>query len=129
MQYVTNESAQGICPPGWHLPTDAEWAILGDLLGGSNIAGSKMKSTGTIEAGTGLWYAPNSGATNASGFTGFPSGLRNLAGIFGNLGNNALLWSSTGSADVSWGRALGYNVPSLGRAGYYKSYGFCVRCL
>jgi uncharacterized protein (TIGR02145 family) len=129
MQYVTNEGAQGICPPGWHLPTDDEWAILGDLLGGSNIAGSKMKSTGTIEAGTGLWHAPNSGATNVSGFTGLPGGLRNLAGIFGNLGNNALFWSSTGTYDTAWCRMLSYNVPSLGRAGNYKIYGFSVRCV
>jgi uncharacterized protein (TIGR02145 family) len=129
MQYITTEGAQGICPPGWHLPTDDEWTIIGNFLGGSTIAGSKMKSTGTIEAGTGLWYAPNTGATNASGFTGLAGGSRSLAGNFNSQGNNALFWSSTGSADVSWGRALGYNVPSLGRAGYYKNYGFCVRCV
>jgi uncharacterized protein (TIGR02145 family) len=129
MHYSTQQGIQGICPAGSHLPTDDEGSVLGDFLGGATIAGSKMKSTGTIEAGTGLWHAPNSGATNASGFTGIPGGLRNMAGIFGNLGNNALFWSSTSTGEAAWSRTLSYNVPSMGRAGNYKVYGFSVRCL
>ena len=58
MQYVTIEGAQGLCPTGWHLPTHAEWSILTVYLGNMLIAGGKMKSTGTLEAGTGLWYSP-----------------------------------------------------------------------
>ncbi|MCK5839899.1 MAG: hypothetical protein KAG99_08620, partial [Bacteroidales bacterium] len=42
------EGAQGICPSGWHIPTDAEWTDLENYLGGGSVAGGKMKSTGTI---------------------------------------------------------------------------------
>ena len=54
-----------------------------------------MKSTGTIEAGTGLWYAPNTGATNSSGFTALPGGTRYWNGYFSYLGSTANFWSST----------------------------------
>ena len=76
MEYSTTPGVQGICPTGWHLPTDAEWTVLTSYLGGESIAGGKMKTTGTIEAGTGLWYAPNNGATNSSGFSALPGGYR-----------------------------------------------------
>ncbi len=96
MQYTTTPGAQGICPAtGWHLPTDAEWTILTTFLGGEGIAGGKMKTTGTIEAGTGLWYAPNTGATNESGFTALPGGYRSDNGDFDGLGYYAYFWSST----------------------------------
>jgi len=58
------------------------------------IAGSKIKSTGTIEDGTGLWYTPNA-ATNSSGFTGLPGGSRSTSGSFSNLGYSAFWWTST----------------------------------
>ena len=56
-----------------------------------------MKSTGTIEAGTGLWHAPNTGATNSSGFTGLPGGYRDNDGTFYDIGYNGYWWSSTES--------------------------------
>ena len=54
---------QGVCPTGWHLPSDVEWAELETYLGGIDVAGGKMK-----EAGTTHWVSPNTGATNESGF-------------------------------------------------------------
>ena len=65
-----------LAPTGWHVPTDAKWTQLTDCLGGESVAGGKMKSTGTIQAGTGLWDDPNTAATNESGFTGLPGGIR-----------------------------------------------------
>ena len=86
MQYVTTGGAKGICPTGWHLPTDAEWTTLTDYLGGVDVAGGRMKSIGAIEAGTGLWVTPT-GATNESGFTALPGGLRGWDGGFRYLKN------------------------------------------
>ena len=74
--------ARGLCPAGYHVPADGEWAVLGTQLGGDTIAGGKLKSTGTIEQSTGLWYAPNTGATNSSGFSGLPAGYRINYGTF-----------------------------------------------
>jgi len=131
MQYVTTEGAQGICPDSWHIPTDSEWTILTDYLGGSSVAGGKMKSTGTIEAGTGLWHSPNTGATNESGFTGLPGGYRSSdSGPFYVLGYHSLFWSSS-QYDVSyaWSRYLSYDIASLSPHFDDKGHGFSVRCL
>lgn len=73
--YAVNDP-RGLAPAGWHVPSNTEWATLSTCLGGNAVAGGKMKSTGTIEAGTGLWVAPNAEATNSSGFSGLPGGTR-----------------------------------------------------
>ena len=91
-----------------------------------------MKSTGTIEAGTGLWYSPNQDATNSSGFTGLPGSLRNLDGTFSNggYGKYGYWWSSTPyDSTAAW---LCYLTSSDGlskRIIYGKKTGFSVRCL
>jgi len=129
MQGSTTPGAQGICPSGWHIPTDAEWTILTTYLGGEGIAGGKMKSTGTIEAGTGLWYSPNTGATNESGFTGVPAGTNHIftfsyVGSFGHL-----CCSSEYNSDLAWYRRLRYGGSNVNRDVIYKSDGSSVRCL
>jgi len=88
MQYVEDEGTNGICPPGWHLPTDAEYTTLSDELGGLSVAGGKMKETGTTH-----WSDPNVGATNSSGFTGIPGGRGNNGGF--SYFSNAYIWSSS----------------------------------
>jgi uncharacterized protein (TIGR02145 family) len=131
MQYDTAGGTQGICPNGWHIPTKNEWTDLLSFLGNWAYAGGKMKSTGTIEAGTGLWYAPNQGATNESGFTGLPGGFRvNNLGAFLNLGYEGTFWSSSQyDASRAWYMYLDHFAPSLSQ--YYQAmdYGISVRCL
>ncbi len=78
-----------MCPTGWHVPSEAEWTILSDYLGGLSVAGGKMKSTGTQ-----YWLSPNTGATNESGFSGVPGGLINPGG-FNSINNNGVYWTST----------------------------------
>jgi uncharacterized protein (TIGR02145 family) len=130
MQYSITPGVQGLCPAGWHLPADAEWTMLTEFLGPTNIVGGKMKATGTIEAGTGLWYAPNGGATNSSGFTALPAGYRNNDGTFYAQGSYTLLWSSTESQDIAaWSRGLYNDGPPVYSGGYYKYLGFSVRCV
>ncbi len=84
--WFTAVDPRGLCPAGWHVPTDAEWTELTDYLGGENVAGGKMKTTGTLDAGTGLWAAPNFGATYSSGFSGLPGGSRIESGFYLSLG-------------------------------------------
>ncbi len=137
MQYSTTPGVQGICPTGWHLPTDAEWCTVTTFLdatvncstygwSGTN-AGGKMKETGTTH-----WLSPNTGATNSSGFTGLPGGLRDTGGSFITLLTHGFWWSSTQrDASVPWGRALKYNEASVYKTSNYYggAYGFSVRCL
>ena len=113
-----------LCPTGWHVPTDAEWANLANFLGGESVAGGKMKSV------TG-WNSPNTDATNSSAFTALPGGGR-VGGDskFSNIGYTGLWWSSTeyGSSST-WYRYLLTNYAHLGRGYFPNFYGFSVRCV
>ncbi|HQF05906.1 MAG TPA: fibrobacter succinogenes major paralogous domain-containing protein, partial [Bacteroidales bacterium] len=116
---------QGICPTGWHLPSDAEWTTLTTYLGGESVAGGKMK-----EAGESHWTSPNTGATNESGFTALPGGYRSSNGNFTNIGIDGYWWSSTeDSAIYAWSRYLYYDLGLVGSFSGDKDYGFSVRCL
>ncbi len=113
------------CPTGWHLPSDGEWTVLVDFLGGSSVAGGKMKTTGTTH-----WASPNTGATNSSGFSGLPGGLRGTDGSFTYMGDDGLWWSSTeGGAAVAWYRFLAYFNSDVSRNGNTKGLGFSARCV
>ena len=114
-----------LAPTGWHVPSDAEWTILTTFLGGEQVAGGKMKSTGTS-----LWFSPNTAATNESGFTGLPGGCRYSNGAFYNVGDDGNWWSSSESSTaVAWYRALNYNNGNAFRSTTNKKIGFSVRCL
>jgi uncharacterized protein (TIGR02145 family) len=122
-----NNANQGVCPDGWHLPSDAEWTELTDYLGGTSVAGGKLKETGTTH-----WNSPNTGATNESGFSALPGGYRSyLNGAFGGVGSNVgYWWSATEySSYNAWTRGLYYATADVYRFNYYKSSGFSVRCL
>jgi len=130
MQYEATPGVKGICPTGWHIPTDPEWTTLTTFLGGTSVAGGKMKSTGTIQAGSGLWNTPNTGATNESGFTAVPAGLRNLDSYFVTIGDYGFWWSSSESSTFNaWYRILGYIGNNVYSYSDYKYTGYSVRCL
>ena len=120
---------RGICPTGWHVPSVQEWNNLADSLGGANVAGGKMKSTGTIEGSTGLWYSPNTGGTNSSGFSGVPGGYRINYGTYYSMGNVGYYWSSSDTASLNaWNFILDANNGELNRNFNFKTNGFSVRC-
>jgi uncharacterized protein (TIGR02145 family) len=122
------ETACDVCPDGWHLPTDAEWTELTDYLGEN--AGGQLKATGTIEAGTGLWYDPNTGATNKTGFTALPGGLRQYNGPFYHIGYSGHWWSATeNGASYAWRRSMGTNYSNVNRGYGNKAVGLSVRCV
>jgi len=122
--YAVNDT-RGLAPTGWHVPTDTEWTILTDKLGGTSVAGGKMKSVGTTR-----WTTPNASATNESGFTGLPGGFRDGDGSFVNVGYFGYWWSSSEYATTfAWYRNLYYNYGDAYRNDYNKKNGFSVRCL
>jgi uncharacterized protein (TIGR02145 family) len=126
MQYSTAAGVQGICPQGWHVPTDQEWNTLAEYLGGWEDAGGKVKETGTTH-----WMADNFGATNQSGFTGLPGGFRQSDGSFGYLKENGYFWTSTTyDQENAWDRFISYYNTNLTRYNYgYKKAAMSVRCI
>jgi uncharacterized protein (TIGR02145 family) len=125
MQYVSIQGVQGICPTGWHLPTDDDYSVLTSFLGGETIAGGKIKETGTSH-----WTSPNTGATNTSWFTALPGGFNNSTGGFSHLSDYAYFWSSTEHASLNaWRRSAVYNTAEVNRTTNTKESAFSVRCL
>jgi len=133
--WYTVDDDRGVCPEGWHVPSDDEWTVLSDYLGGTSVAGGKMKSTGTIGDGDGLWnyYSDEitEEATNESGFTALPAGYRSTNyGYYGGMGSFGYFWSSSEyGSNYAWSRGLSYGSSTVFRSNYYKHYGFSVRCL
>jgi uncharacterized protein (TIGR02145 family) len=114
-----------LAPAGWHVPTDAEWTILSTYLGGDSIAGGILKDTATT-----LWMSPNTGATNAVGFTALPAGDRNTSGPFEGLGGVASWWSvDAQSSGGAWYCYTNYGHPNLYHRGNNFNTGHSVRCV
>lgn len=123
--FYTVDDPRNVCPTGWHVPTDAEWTVLTDYLGGVNVAGGKMKSTGMQ-----YWSSPNTDATNESGFSGLPGGYRLNDGTYYGIGFSGLWWSSTEDVTYSaWSRSLHYSNGVYYRGSSNKASGHSVRCL
>ena len=121
----TTNGNKNVCPTGWHVPTDAEWTVLTDYLGGESVAGGKMKEVGTTN-----WKSPNTDATNTSLFTGLPGGSRDDNGYCYYVGDYGNLWSSTEyGTDSAGDRGLNYTGGDVFRGSYNKKIGFSVRCL
>ncbi len=94
-----------LCPKGWHIPSENEWELLINYLGGEYIAGGKMKSL------TEDWESFDHTGNNSSGFSGLPGGSRNDEGTFVNLGGYASFYSSTESSSTyaySWYLFVGH---------------------
>lgn len=135
----TNPSGvQGVCPDGWHFPSDAEWKQLEMYLGMSQEdadnqywrgtdEGGKLKETDTIH-----WEYPNTGATNSSGFTALPSGYRYYSGNFDRIGTHAYFLSSTEKFDAvryDCYRILWHPQSDIYRDYWPKNIGRAVRCI
>ena len=114
---------RGVCPEGWHLPTQTEWNTLFTSVGGSSTAGTKLKSTSG-------WNHSGEGS-DAFGFSALPAGNRGDNGIYGSEGDHAFFWSST-----EYGNSSAYNMYLFyGRDDVYLCYesskrvGYSVRCI
>jgi uncharacterized protein (TIGR02145 family) len=113
----------GIAPIGYHVPSDAEWTVLTNYLGGLSVAGGKMKETGLCH-----WTSPNTDATNSSLFTGLPGGNRIANGNYSNIGNYGFWWSSTESSPVNgYAHYIGYNSSIAVRSFGDKIVGLSLR--
>lgn len=115
---------RGLCPTGWHVPSDAEWTTLENYLGGVSVAGGKMKAVSS------LWASPNAGATNECGFSGLPAGIRTTSGSYSALGNQCNFWSTTeATSGDAWSRKLTAENGYSYKYSYFRQPGFSVRCI
>jgi uncharacterized protein (TIGR02145 family) len=116
--------SRNVCPSEWHIPGDAEWDTLAAFLGGPELAGGKMKTTGV-----GRWWPENAGATDESGFSGLPGGYYS-DWDFLFMGSAGYWWSSTETdlSDASF-RGLSYSDGNLHRYRDKKSFALSIRCL
>ncbi len=127
---------QGVCPTGWHLPSDAEWKILEIYLGISQADADQIGLRGITEgdklkeAGTNHWTSPNAGANNETGFTARGSGYRGWTGHFDPIGNGGFWWSTTEfPTTTAFYRSLYHDNSFIGRNNLTKKMAFSVRCV
>ena len=118
-------SANGLAPKGWHVPSSAELATLTDYYGGDMVAGDKLKEWGTVH-----WKSPNLGATNESGFTALPGGLRRNDGPFSDITQYGVWWSSTYYVQYqAWQWTMAYDMENAHQVASSTSNGLSVRCI
>jgi uncharacterized protein (TIGR02145 family) len=113
-----------LCPQGWKIPSDEEWTILTSYLGGLDVAGGKLKSTGIT-----FWGIPNAWANNLSFFTGLPSGYRDQLGMFFGVGYYAIWWTSTSNGAEAWSRYVYNEFNYASKETLSKNQGLSIRCL
>lgn len=125
MHNETSPGVQGVAPIGWHIPTDAEWDTLTTFLGGAQVAGGEMKTTDE------LWDAPNTGATNSSGFSAVPAGeYETPNSVFRLLGRYAIFWTSSAAGPPQAVQKYCSNTNSeCTTSSYFKSLKYSIRCL
>ena len=117
------DDSRGLCPSGWHVPTDVEWTVMTDFsLGGSSVAGGQMKTT--------YGWMNGSNGTNSSGFSGLPGGGLFDDGYFSSAGGTGYWWSSSPIGSYAWTRYLNFYPPeNVDRINYAHRFGLSVRCI
>ena len=130
---------QGICPTGWHVPSDAEWTQLTDYVSSQSeyVCGSDSTYIAKALAGTTGWSSSTNtcavgntpSQNNSTGFSALPAGFSD--GDYLDFGDNALFWSATErNSDFAYNRTLGYDYAGVSRGNYFTKYlGFSVRCV
>jgi uncharacterized protein (TIGR02145 family) len=118
-------SGNKLAPKGWHIPSAGELTILTDYYGGDMVAGDKLKESGITH-----WKSPNIGATNESGFTALPGGIRRNDGPFFDLTKYGIWWSATYYLQFeAWQWTMGYDMDNAHLVSSSTSNGLSVRCI
>jgi uncharacterized protein (TIGR02145 family) len=132
--WYTTVDTRGLCPTGWHVPTDCEWMYLegslGMLVADQVTSGLRGTNEGGALKATTNWNSPNTGATNSSGFTAFPGGYRSDSGYYDYIGSYGYWWSSIEAVPSgAWLRDLTYLSFLVQRGNANKHFGLSVRCV
>ena len=121
---VTTDSRKA-CPSGWHVPTEGDWNVIAEFVGGSEVAGRELK-----QAGTSYWEYPNAGTSNLFGFTGLPAGERGYGSIgFVDRGFKGHFWTSSSAGAVGLSMSMLHNDDELYSIPKSMTRGLSVRCV
>ncbi|HEY5407042.1 MAG TPA: fibrobacter succinogenes major paralogous domain-containing protein [Ginsengibacter sp.] len=128
--YVVN-AKRGLAPKGWHIPTEGEWKILINYLGGNNVACSKLKTTnGWLKSTYAKAGINNGNGTNESGFTGLPAGLRADDLEFSALGYNFYFWSASAATSSAWSCTMDFSDCRIELTNdLFQRDGLSIRCV
>ncbi len=133
MDYTIQEGQQGICPDGWHLPSDDEWKQLEIHLGMSQSLADKTGFRGSdegYELKSDVGWSNNGNGSNTSDFSAIPAGYRHTIGSFRDLTTSGSWWSTTEhSSSRAWRRGLYSNSEMVRRNHHNKTDGLSVRCV
>ena len=126
------DDTRGLCPSGWHVPTDGDWMTVEMGLGMSETEANNTDARGTDQGtqmkGTYGWNGEGNG-TNSSGFSGLPGGSRQINGNFATPGYSGNWWSSSPIESNRMGPTLDYSFENVYRYNLDVRYGFSVRCI
>lgn len=119
--YLYNwHTAQNVCPTGWHLPSDEEWALLTEFAGKNE--GAKLKANSG--------WSNNGNGTDDYGFSAIPGSFRRNGGLFGSINDFGGWWTTTASnASNAYIRYMKSNSNNVSKRYHVKRWGFSVRCL
>ena len=119
--YAVNDD-RGLCPVGWHVPSEGEWYNLVSAFGGSSVAGESLKSS--------YGWSYEGQGTNESGFNGMPGGKRqDGSGYFSSAGDNGTWWTSTPYSSLARYSELKFNSNGVTQSYSDREEGYSVRCL
>jgi uncharacterized protein (TIGR02145 family) len=125
---ITN--SRGLCPDGYHIPSEAEFEELIAYLGGEDVAGGKLKSKRTAPTGHPRWDDPNVDATDGHNFHALPGGFRSFMGWYDYVGYLAEWWNTT-ELDANFAGVMNiYSDEGSANITYRdKNLGVSVRCI
>ena len=126
------DDTRGLCPSGWHVPTDGEWMTLEMALGMSESEANDTHWRGTdqgTQMKTDYGWSGGGNGTNSSGFSGLPGGYRDFNGNFSHAGGRGYWWSSSPVGANVWDRYLYLYYEDVNRLGSNPQNGFSVRCV
>ncbi len=118
------EDSRGLCPDGWKVPSYDDFNELISYLGGSSVAGGKLKTTGSIDEGTGIWVSPNAGATNESGFSAVGAGYNGI-----QLNEYGYWWTNSQNSSEMYHLNLYRESSYANMYSTSKDFLFSVRCI
>ena len=119
--WMAVDDARGLCPSGWYVPSDGDWTVLTDHLGGESLASHQMKTT--------YGWCNDSNGSNSSGFSGLPGGVRVVPGYFVLAGTSGGWWSSSLYGGTAWIRSMDCYSDYVHRDSADPRDGLSIRCV